>query len=105
MMRDAAARFGELSARYVGAPGISEGTGFGLNPGLRTHGRIFAMLVRGELVVKLPRERVDDLVAGGAGTNFDPGHGRLMREWVSIPGDADLDWAQLADEALAFVAP
>jgi hypothetical protein len=105
MTHDPAARFDELTARYLGAPAISMGTGFGSNPGLRTHGRIFAMLVRDELVVKLPKDRVDELVAAGAGTNFDPGHGRLMREWLSIPGDADLDWAQLADEALAFVTP
>jgi hypothetical protein len=33
--------------------------------------------------VKLPRERVDELVEAGAGHRFDPGHGRLMKEWVA----------------------
>ena len=40
---------------------------------LSVNGKIFAMLVRGKLVVKLPKQRVDGLVAGRAGTYFDPG--------------------------------
>ncbi len=47
---------------------------------LSVNGKIFAMLVRGKLVVKLPKQRVDGLVAGRAATYFDPGHGRLMKQ-------------------------
>ena len=35
------------------------------------------------LVVKLPRERVDKLIAQGAGRPFDPA-GKVFREWVSV---------------------
>jgi hypothetical protein len=71
--------------------------------GLRVGGKIFAMLVRGDLVVKLPRERVDALVAAGRGHAFDPRHdGRLMKEWLVFPGD-DPPWVDLAREAYAFV--
>jgi len=98
-------RFAELAAAYLADPAISEGTGFGSNPGLRVRGKIFAMLVRDELVAKLPRTRVDALVASGAGARFDPGHGRLMKEWVTVPIDSDADWGDLADEALAFAGP
>jgi hypothetical protein len=104
-MSDPRTRFEGLMARYLSTPEISEGTGFGSNPGLRIRGRIFAMLVRDGLVVKLPKGRVDELVAAGAGTRFDPGKGRLMKEWLCVAPEADLDWAQLADEALAFVTP
>jgi hypothetical protein len=62
------------------------------------------MLVDGKLVVKLPRARVQELVADGSGAPFDPGHGRVMREWAAIaPTDTD-DWICLAQEARTFVA-
>jgi TfoX/Sxy family transcriptional regulator of competence genes len=69
---------------------------------LSVNGKIFAMLVRGKLVVKLPKQRVDDLVAGRAGTYFDPGHGRLMKQWISVPA-GKLNWVELAREAYRFV--
>lgn len=71
-------------------------------PGLKVDGKIFAMLPRGEFVVKLPRPRVDALVAGGRGHHFDPGHGRLMKEWVVVT-DPKADWTALAKEAYVFV--
>lgn len=58
---------------------VTGGTGFGRIEGLRVSGKIFAMLVKGELVVKLPKDRVDSLTSTGVGHNFDPGHRRLMK--------------------------
>ena len=69
---------------------------------LSVNGKIFAMLVKGKLVVKLPKQRVDELVAARAGSYFDPGHGRLMKQWISIaPGRAP--WVELAKDAYVFV--
>ena len=65
----------------------ASGKGFGASA-LKTGGKIFAMLVAGQLVIKLPRQRVDALIAARAGTRFDPGHGRLMKEWASIPASS-----------------
>jgi TfoX/Sxy family transcriptional regulator of competence genes len=77
---------------------------FGSSGQLRTSNRIFAMLVRGKLVVKLPRQRVDMLVASGEGERFDPGHGRLMKEWFTLAPASEVGWLSLAREALEFVA-
>ncbi len=95
--------FAELAPRFLADPAVTEGTGFGSSPGLRVGTRIFAMLSRGELVVKLPRQRVEQLVMSGVGAYFDPGHGRRMREWVTISPRHGRDWEQLAGEALEFV--
>jgi hypothetical protein len=98
------ARFERIAEGLLAEPGVTRGTGFGSTPGLRVDNRIFAMLVRGDLVVKLPRQRVDALVEAGAAERFDPRHdGRLMKEWAVVsPRHAD-DWQGLASEALAFV--
>jgi len=71
---------------------------------LKTNGKIFAMLVQDRLVLKLDRRRVDELVAAGQGERFDPGHGRLMKEWLSVDSASDEVWLQLATESEAFVA-
>jgi TfoX/Sxy family transcriptional regulator of competence genes len=71
---------------------------------LKTAGKIFAMLVDGRLVVKLDRRRVDALIESGAGSRFDPGHGRLMKEWLAVESDSEDEWLALATEAEAFVA-
>ena len=71
---------------------------------LKRDGKIFAMLVKDRLVVKLPVARVGELVDAGAGERFDPGHGRLQKEWLSVRGDDPGEWRRLAVESEAFVA-
>ena len=54
--------------------GSSGKKGFG-SSALKINNKTFAMFVKGKLVVKLPRQRVDALMASGEGHRFDPGHG------------------------------
>lgn len=70
--------------------------------GLKVDGKIFAMHVRGAFVAKLPKERVEALVDEGLGKRFEPGPGRVMKEWISIAGHEDR-WLALAREACRFV--
>ncbi|MEV7022599.1 hypothetical protein [Kitasatospora sp. NPDC093558] len=70
---------------------------------LKADGHIFAMLSAGRLVLKLPRARVDELVAAAEGEHFDAGKGRPMREWLALDPASALDWDQLAREAYVFV--
>jgi hypothetical protein len=82
---------------------IKPGRKFGKN-GLKTKaGQLFALFTQGTLVVKLPKDRVTALVDAGAGTPFDPGHGRLMKEWLTVTSPK-ASWVDLAKEAFAFVA-
>ena len=72
--------------------------------GLKVNGKIFAMMVGGKFVAKLPKARVDELVQSGKGTYFDPRkNGRLMRAWVVLDGTRP-PWVELAREAIGFVA-
>src|SRR5262245_27593712 len=95
--------WGPIAKAELATRGVSVGTGFGKNEGLRIGGKIFAMLVRGELVVKLPKDRVDELVDAGVAVRFDGGKGRPMKEWASIEPGASRRWRGLVDEARTFV--
>jgi hypothetical protein len=78
------------------------GKGFG-STGLKVNGKLFAMMSsKGKFVAKLPKDRVDELVRQGQGEYFDPGHGRLMKEWIELDGGAK-GWPDLAVEARRFV--
>ena len=56
------------------------------------------------MVVKLPRHRVDELIAEGIGQPFAPA-GKVFREWVAIMKTDRRRWSKLLVEAVAFVAP
>jgi hypothetical protein len=102
MAGDAAARWDRLVERMLAA-GDGAKRGFG-STSLKTGGKMFAMLAHERLVVKLPAKRVEELEASGVGRRFDPGHGRLQREWLEVTGDDFELWVALATEAEAFVA-
>ena len=70
--------------------------------GLKVNGKIFAMFGRGKFVAKLPKGRVNQLVEQGLGQRFDPGHGRLMKEWIALADQKQI-WVELAKEAYEFV--
>ncbi len=94
-------RYASLAATLGVQPTQSKGFG---SSSLQVEKRIFAMLVRGSLVVKLPKQRVDALVAAGKGERFDPrGDGRQMKEWLVLGPSAEDDWLSLAAEARRFV--
>ncbi len=105
-----ASRFEEIVTALRGYPGVTvPSIGAPLNKfgssGLRMNNKIFAMIsAKGQFVVKLPRERVNELVSAGVGKHFDPGHGRLMREWLAVDAASKERWLPLAREAMEFVA-
>jgi len=97
-------RYLALVDDLVGIDGVTPppgGSGFGRGS-LKYQGKIFAMLVRGQLVVKLPGTRVAELITAGEGAAFDANKGAPMREWLSVDPRSGLDWLSLATEALDF---
>ncbi len=93
--------FVPVVAAFARYPDVSQRRMFKSSSVLAVNGKIFAMLVKG-FVAKLPKQRVDDLVSSANGEHFDPGHGRLMKEWVAV-GPGNVAWVDLAKEAYRFV--
>jgi hypothetical protein len=54
------------------------------------------------LVVKLPRERVAELIGAGVGRPFGPA-GKVFREWLAVPRTDRRRWRALLREAIEFV--
>lgn len=111
-MKNPESDFAKLVAEFGSKPGVtlpSNDSGprrkFG-SSGLKLNGRIFAMLSpEKRLTVKLPRVRVEALVASGDGVQYDPRHdGRLMKEWLVLNPTSKIKWLELATEAMKFAA-
>jgi hypothetical protein len=96
-------RFAPVVAAFARDGAVTTGgKGFG-STGLKVWGKLFAMISsRGQFVAKLPKARVSQLVQTGQGEPFDPGHGRLMKEWIAMGGTSG-SWIELAKEARRFV--
>ena len=70
--------------------------------GLRTAGSFFAFVRDGELVLKLPAQRVGELVEGGSGRPFDRGDGKPLKEWVCVAPVDDGECLAYVEEARRF---
>jgi hypothetical protein len=69
---------------------------------LKIKKKMFAMLSKGKYVVKLPKDRVMEILSSGEGLPYDPGNGRIMKEWVIIPEEFSDKWMDYASEAKRF---
>jgi TfoX/Sxy family transcriptional regulator of competence genes len=71
-------------------------------PTLKVGRSMFGGVFEGALVVKVGRERVQELIDSGRADPFDPsGRGRPMKDWAQVHEPAD-DWLALAEEAKAL---
>jgi TfoX/Sxy family transcriptional regulator of competence genes len=92
----------KVVAELCADPAVQETQMMGM-PSVKADGKLFCGVWEGELVVKVGRERVDELVAAGRAAPFDPsGRGRPMKDWALV-GQPDADWLALAEEACAGV--
>lgn len=99
---DARALYNALTDDLLYDPAIGRATMMGY-PCVRLAGRFVASYDHkaGRLVVKLPRDRVLELVENGSGDPFAPA-GKVFREWVSIPIIDRALWHTLLAEAVDF---
>ena len=99
------AGFRDLVKALADRSGVTLGSGrrgFG-SEALMVDGRIFAMVSRGRLVLKLPGDRVVALLAEGVGAPFDAGKRTPRNQWVMLDERTEGRWLALAQEAAGFV--
>ena len=90
----------DLVDRFVDGD-VTPGHMFGC-AGLRTGRRFFAIRWHGQLVLKLPAARLDELVEAGDGRPFEPMEGRPMNGWLVLADRPD--FGDRVEEARAYVA-
>jgi len=93
-------QFWDLAEIYLADDDVEEGTLMN-NPCLRASGEFLATIQRktGHLIVKLTKQRVNELIADGTGLPFSPAR-KTFAEWVAIPTPDVNVWKTLIDEAL-----
>ncbi len=93
-------RFWDEVAPLQAAGRLEEGTMFGFR--CVRAGRAFVAMPGHEsdgMVIKLPAERVSQLIASGVGAEVAPA-GKVFKEWVEIA--ATEDWRPYLEEGLDF---
>lgn len=101
---DEHAEFWDVAEPFLASGLLVEGTMMGHQClRLATNNEFVATVDRqsGNLVVKLPSERVADLVESGTGEPFAPA-GKVFKEWVAIPRFDVARWTALIEDAVAF---
>ena len=94
--------FDPIAQQYLERDGVDIGPMFG-SEGLRVRGKVFAFVASGgELLIKVPEARADELVAGGAAERMVMRE-RTMREWVVVDPGAPDQWPSLIEEAFAYL--
>jgi hypothetical protein len=96
--------FWDIADNLLHEPGITRSTMMGY-PCLRHNGAFFACVEpsTGHLIVKLPADRVRDLVETERALSFAP-NGRTFREWAAFARPDREEWAAFLDEARRFVS-
>lgn len=99
--------FAALAQEHLADPDVTTGRMLKAE-GLKVHGKVFAFLTDGGLVVKVPAAQAAELVDGGRAVRVETVPGRVMREWVRVPvpsaAEGDAPWRALMSDARTYVA-
>ncbi|GJM37934.1 MAG: hypothetical protein DHS20C19_13010 [Acidimicrobiales bacterium] len=97
--------FWDAAAPLLAEGLLEEGTIMG-GPCARSAGEFVGMPHhKGDgIVVKLPRDEVDAMIAAGDGASFAPA-GKVFREWVLVEAHDERQWTELLRRSVAFVNP
>jgi hypothetical protein len=71
--------------------------------GIKFNKKMFIMFYKGDLVIKLSPDRIQELIKAGKGLPFDPGTGKPMKDRILISRSNKKDWISLSEESKKFV--
>lgn len=98
--------FWDVAEPFLGSGRLIEGTMMGQQClRVEANNEFVATVDRdtGNLVVKLPKGRVVELIDAGDGLPFAPAT-KVFKEWVAIPVFDEVRWSALIMESIAFVS-
>jgi hypothetical protein len=91
----------ELVAEVTARHSLRESKMFGMPCLKRENGKVVAGHWKdGGLTVKLTDEGLREAALAGGAQPFDPGMGRVMKEWVLVPASHSDDWLGLVEQAI-----
>ena len=88
----------DVKAHFANDPEVEVLKGRGAQ-GIKRGGKLFVMFMKGDLIVKLPENRVKEIIDTGDGEPFDPGTGKPMKNRVLIPARKKDMWIKYSEEA------
>lgn len=86
---------------FLNNPSVSQSKKSGFGSGLRVNGKVFAMPAKGQLVVKLPVERIQELTQSSEGKPYEYG-GKMAKGWFVVSSEDK--WHVYTQEALEYIS-
>ena len=93
----------ELRAHFASFDDVEVTSGRGAQ-GIKMGTKMFVMFHKGQLLVKLPPDRVIEVIASGDGQPHDPGTGTPMKNRVLIPDTKKSLWIAYCEESRQYEA-
>ncbi len=90
--------YASVKAHFEKVAGVTVNSGRGAQ-GLKVGKKMFAMFSKGGLLLKMPPQQVESLISAGQGLPYDPGTGKVMKNYVLIPIAKQRSWIKLCQQA------
>ena len=90
--------YADVKAHFDNDPDVEVLKGRGAQ-GIKRRGKLFVMFMKGDIIVKLPENRVKEIIDLGDGAPFDPGTGKPMKNRILIPASKKDLWIKYSEEA------
>ena len=88
----------EIKGHFASDPDVEVLSGRGAQ-GIKIGGKLFVMFLKGDLLVKLPEQKVKEIIELGNGEAYDPGTGKPMKNRVLIRARNKNLWIKYSIEA------